>query len=208
MRGNRPGSVLAFLSRRSIPACAGEPRSWPIHPLATQVYPRVCGGTEEPEEEIIYLAGLSPRVRGNRPCMASPANAAGSIPACAGEPCMQIARSSITEVYPRVCGGTPSQSRASSSDTGLSPRVRGNLGLCQLFTHGLRSIPACAGEPPVLASDGLKLKVYPRVCGGTSVPSAETKRRSGLSPRVRGNPNHNRCLYVLGRSIPACAGEP
>ena len=50
--------------------------------------------------------------------------------------------------------------------------------------------------------------VYPRVCGGTKYHPATTARRTGLSPRVRGNPSRH--LHGSGRhgSIPACAGEP
>ena len=32
-----------------------------------------------------------------------------------------------------------------------------------------RSIPACAGEPPVTAEFYLPDAVYPRVCGGTHI---------------------------------------
>ena len=70
------------------------------------------------------------------------------------------------------------------------------------------SIPACAGEPPrhpwasLAASGGLSprvrgtftgkrpagtLRVYPRVCGGTSCWLCTAASAAGLSPRVRGN---------------------
>ncbi len=72
----------------------------------------------------------------------------------------------------------------------------------------LRSIPACAGEPP----DGTLVNelewVYPRVCGGTDVELLQGDSHSGLSPRVRGNPVDANVLNIAERSIPACAGEP
>ena len=50
--------------------------------------------------------------------------------------------------------------------------------------------------------------VYPRVCGGTQRQRTHRRRRSGLSPRMRGNrgarPPYG---WILG-SIPAYAGEP
>ena len=51
-------------------------------------------------------------------------------------------------------------------------------------------------------------RVYPRVCGGTAVKPDDEGYRTGLSPRVRGNPNDYLPQSVKVRSIPACAGEP
>ena len=53
------------------------------------------------------------------------------------------------------------------ADKGLSPRVRGNRSASSNPTSGARSIPACAGEPPLNAEATADFKVYPRVCGGT-----------------------------------------
>ena len=73
---------------------------------------------------------------------------------------------------------------------------------------GGRSIPACAGEPGGLADPLAQVRVYPRVCGGTSSQNRAGLRHRGLSPRVRGNPTDYLAGYAAGRSIPACAGEP
>ena len=66
VRGNRAaaGSSAAFSG--SIPACAGEPGGWRQNPSGGGVYPRVCGGTGGAPEAAVAVAGLSPRVRGNR----------------------------------------------------------------------------------------------------------------------------------------------
>ena len=45
VRGNRRARSPRGLSRRSIPACAGEPRSDSLASPDHKVYPRVCGGT-------------------------------------------------------------------------------------------------------------------------------------------------------------------
>ena len=50
------------------------------------VYPRVCGGTRPRTGNGPPPPGLSPRVRGNPSPDRERAAAAGSIPACAGEP--------------------------------------------------------------------------------------------------------------------------
>ena len=91
---------------------------------------------------------------------------------------------------------------------GLSPRVRGNrvVGISALDTAG--SIPACAGEPMGSNLPHHSQKVYPRVCGGTVNQAVCGDRLQGLSPRVRGNPDHGDDGASALRSIPACAGEP
>ena len=73
------------------------------------VYPRVCGGTAMPLVATYLVAGLSPRVRGNRRTFQDFVRQGGSIPACAGEPGKQVLYALIGHVI------------------GLSPRVRGNL---------------------------------------------------------------------------------
>ena len=92
----------------------------------------------------------------------------------------------------------------------------------------IRSIPACAGEPPTAESWRARAVVYPRVCGGTAAirrtrnqapglsprvrgnprTRLSKRRRPGLSPRVRGNLEGGRIRGNHAGSIPACAGEP
>ena len=142
VRGNRVTitSVGSFV--RSIPACTGEP----ICPFSSaawkRVYPRVYGGTYQPEIPRLFLSGLSPRVRGNRLIQSRALGYERSIPACTGEPTMPCNSAGPKKVYPRVYGGTfglCEDERAdlsplpfgvaprASSIEGLSPRVRGNL---------------------------------------------------------------------------------
>ena len=70
---------------------------------------------------------------------------------------------------------------------GLSPRVRGNRWMVSLAHDHNRSIPACAGEPPMPREEEVAEKVYPRGCGGTAGPRMVGADSEGLSPRVRGN---------------------
>ena len=93
-------------------------------------------------------------------------------------------------------------------EQGLSPRVRGNRRPMEQAAGHIRSIPACAGEPPTLLTYGPSIGVYPRVCGGTTSCNLTPTPVSGLSPRVRGNPLYEIVLRCGERSIPACAGEP
>ena len=134
----------------------------------------------------------------------------GSIPAGAGEPCQQSPSRPGVRVYPRGCGGTSAKASSMVPVMGLSPRVRGNqtrFGGDQCLEG---SIPAGAGEPPVLRMDAKGGTVYPRGCGGTLGWKTTGRTGTGLSPRVRGN------LRSAGSplwsrdygSIPAGAGEP
>ena len=92
-------------------------------------------------------------------------------------------------VYPRVCGGTRDRCPVNGA-------------------RRLRSIPACAGEPPARSPFHPKHKVYPRVCGGTAKSSGDRSDVIGLSPRVRGNRPLSIPSSSASGSIPACAGEP
>ena len=187
MRGNRTGRPDPRAARRSIPACAGEPRLRQTETARYGVYPRLCGGTLHRLELDSDALGLSPRVRGNRSNRDVVTQSTRSIPACAGEPSGRRPSEGWKWVYPRVCGGTATSRRTSSMMQGLSPRVRGNLvkGLGKVYSNG--SIPACAGEPPSGQPCRAPRRVYPRVCGGTSAAFCSSAYRRGLSPsRVPG----------------------
>ena len=117
---------VAALILRSIPACAGEPANLVAGLYRKTVYPRVCGGTVAAPENLPWLKGLSPRVRGNRGVGGNGVFDSGSIPACAGEPPPGVLCRTLNRVYPRVCGGTPKVLLDAQFPQGLSPRVRGN----------------------------------------------------------------------------------
>ena len=65
VRGNPPMPRATPLTRRSIPACAGEPAQNTRDRCRRRVYPRVCGGTSYSPAPTLNSRGLSPRVRGN-----------------------------------------------------------------------------------------------------------------------------------------------
>ena len=174
----------------------------------SSVYPRVCGGTWTCPRERRNPLGLSPRVRGNPYGGGIGGDWQRSIPACAGEPGGNGARTRRLRVYPRVCGGTAHSVDPTLPVLGLSPRVRGNRGGSIPLCTSTRSIPACAGEPTWSRRQSRRKEVYPRVCGGTGGHGGLINRGGGLSPRVRGNQHQGGRGFVCPRSIPACAGEP
>ena len=208
VRGNRSHRLYLRALGGSIPACAGEPGSLPNGRLQNKVYPHVCGGTRHCVDAPAYHPGLSPRVRGNLALSTRREGRVGSIPACAGEPAGRTTGGRWCWVYPRVCGGTSGLCGGGGRRQGLSPRVRGNRGGGTGGPGGVRSIPACAGEPSIGGRRPPVRPVYPRVCGGTRRRGWRGCGGWGLSPRVRGNRNRGGAGGVGGGSIPACAGEP
>ena len=126
VRGNLSGPGRQRQCRRSIPACAGEPRAGQPNHANHGVYPRVCGGTGHPHRISAPAEGLSPRVRGNHTHQNNDALPSRSIPACAGEPAENRCAPGLRKVYPRVCGGTRCRKFRTQHGAGLSPRVRGN----------------------------------------------------------------------------------
>ena len=208
VRGNPIASRSSPSVIGSIPACAGEPGrtgEWQIH---VKVYPRVCGGTPWSDDRPASGGGLSPRVRGNQCARGGRWQCGWSIPACAGEPTTMTSKLSVSRVYPRVCGGTCHHAAPGQIGNGLSPRVRGNRPDDIVFDAGVRSIPACAGEPLPEVEGEADTRVYPRVCGGTWRPRPASAAYIGLSPRVRGNRQSAPSTLLPQGSIPACAGEP
>ncbi len=174
----------------------------------TEVYPRACGGTQTGQKQPSASPGLSPRLRGNPPLVLIERPSGRSIPALAGEPPYEYISWAARTVYPRACGGTILGRRSRRLIEGLSPRLRGNHRQDSYIAPGWRSIPALAGEPRLRDMSLVGLGVYPRACGGTSVPSDSPLSRPGLSPRLRGNRVGPLKSLTLGRSIPALAGEP
>ena len=187
VRGNLVRPAARMGRSRSIPARAGEPRTyWCAAPVAW-VYPRACGGTVTSAPASMPSTGLSPRVRGNHRWNHYALPPPRSIPARAGEPLSRRVPPCQGWVYPRACGGTRPYPAHFHPAEGLSPRVRGNRDGRLPRWRRPRSIPARAGEPLLAASAAPARRVYPRACGGTVWERKSDLPTPGLSPRVRGN---------------------
>ena len=174
----------------------------------SRVYPRVGGGTVATLTIAPVISGLSPRGRGNLRLLLPQGAPLGSIPAWAGEPKMSKTRHPDLRVYPRVGGGTFLQLSLDHLRGGLSPRGRGNHEHDHQQHSGMGSIPAWAGEPVRRNCPPCRIRVYPRVGGGTTGAGGFGGYTGGLSPRGRGNQNTDVPWPFLWGSIPAWAGEP
>ena len=206
VRGSRRHRSIQRPSRRSIPACAGEPPTTSSCARATRVDPRVCGGAPGGNVYGLQGSGRSPRVRGSLLSVLSLGGRRGSIPACAGEPVLRTTAGYAARVDPRVCGGASLRWSFLQPEEGRSPRVRGSPLFGVIWSYRSGSIPACAGEPGSGRGSADVHRVDPRVCGGAR-PSCQAGRMvRGRSPRVRGSPFARRSRTCREGSIRVCGG--
>ena len=207
-RGNRCAERAAALMGGSIPAHAGEPGAGYAPLLRAGVYPRPRGGTLVPIGRAPNIDGLSPPTRGNPQHPGRAPASSRSIPAHAGEPSLGAVAMRSVSVYPRPRGGTTPATAGAAGTDGLSPPTRGNRRWGCSISIKRRSIPAHAGEPKTLRQAREILEVYPRPRGGTVGVRLGEDGLQGLSPPTRGNRLAAVVVRVVGRSIPAHAGEP
>ena len=110
-------------------------------------------------------------------------------------------------VHPRLRGEHPAMGSAGCSASGSSPPTRGTLLAPPAQKGGDRFIPAYAGNTtPGLNWMKMKL-VHPRLRGEHMIGTALGNQGIGSSPPTRGTPGNHRGLWVLGRFIPAYAGN-
>ena len=165
VRGSRLPHTPATRRPRIIPACAGKPKMYLLMLFPHWDYPRVCGEAAIGIISLLFVSGLSPRVRGSHARRSFSLTGPRIIPACAGKPRQSSSFLSSNQDYPRVCGEACFGRGVRRGTGGLSPRVRGSP-LCPpppFLSSGI--IPACAGKPrrwPLLLFGN---KDYPRVCG-------------------------------------------
>ena len=171
---------------RIIPACAGNRIGMLMRPLAKADHPRVCGEQRDFVIMSLEVAGSSPRVRGTDLTRRDRACKRRIIPACAGNRFSGFGTTSVKPDHPRVCGEQCPIFRLYESVSGSSPRVRGTGGRDPRFRHGVRIIPACAGNSvrdPVVPA---RMPDHPRVCGEQGEYPGHLSCLLGSSPRVRG----------------------
>ena len=170
----------------SIPACTGNPILNPFRQPMTGVYPRMYGESSRSASSASSSVGLSPHVRGIRSLRRIARAKRRSIPACTGNPCVQIGRSVCPGVYPRMYGESGIGSVRYIFHYGLSPHVRGIpiTGSSSKSSDG--SIPACTGNPTSFCLCPEAARVYPRMYGESCPWRVQAERFLGLSPHVRG----------------------
>ncbi len=125
-RGSRNAGFGILPKSRSIPACAGQPRT-AAHPgQAGAVDPRVRGAATIAPLGLICKKGRSPRARGSPAAVLLSNTTIRSIPACAGQPFRSVSLNSMSAVDPRVRGAAWELLCVLTPLSGRSPRARGS----------------------------------------------------------------------------------
>ena len=172
-------------------------------------YPRVHGGNRQ-------LAAAPPRMRRDYPRVHGETRGdrladqarRRTIPACTGKPRARWPRRPPIRDYPRVHGETMSGLPNAIVSPGLSPRARGNPSNGEIGRPPSRTIPACTGKPQGGTAAAGDERDYPRVHGETTRLRRTASKKSGLSPRARGNLPAPGLDCRTERTIPACTGKP
>ena len=133
--------------------------------------------------------------------------AAGIIPAYAGNTSIMHPIMHPWRDHPRVCGEHPKEHVGADMQEGSSPRMRGTQA-CLVINeriHGI--IPAYAGNTQCVTLPRLAVWDHPRVCGEHFCHLPFLAGRLGSSPRMRGTP-YDPPYHPASRGIiPAYAGN-
>ena len=206
-RGKQTSGQHTFVTRRIIPACAGETPSSPTTPTGRWDHPRLRGGNASTSRATAWTRGSSPLARGKHIGKSMCNLYAGIIPACAGETGRQHLVLGTCEDHPRLRGGNFDCISRFSMPAGSSPLARGKPGVRVGYTGDVRIIPACAGETQQPAAAPPPRRDHPRLRGGNGSEGTTRTVSSGSSPLARGKLPHPGPAGAHDRIIPACAGE-
>ena len=140
-----------------------------------------------------------------RPCRSSMPS--GITPAHAGNSSHCRCRSRSRKDHPRTCGEQPSLSSCPSSMSGSPPHMRGTA--CSGFLWYLwhRITPAHAGNRLVVTEDEDGPEDHPRTCGEQCRIQAESARKEGSPPHMRGTARSSQNATTQIRITPAHAGN-
>ena len=158
-------------------------------------------------DRIADYIGSAPRVRGADRDDCHLAISDRFSPACAGSSSLEIERTWLSSVQPRVCGEQLWNGTFRLLAHGSAPRVRG---AGRLPCHAVacdRFSPACAGSSQSAPKPDQPQAVQPRVCGEQSSRITSSVLGPGSAPRVRGAVVFEYRANLLSRFSPACAGS-
>jgi len=170
------------------------------------VHPRACGVRTPIKENVIYLIGSPPRVRGAYGRQTAFRYVSRFTPARAG--CViEGPKPHTTEtVHPRACGVRSLFCRTQRTLSGSPPRVRGASDVADPRDEHLRFTPARAGCVYWKRKYALETAVHPRACGVRAKQGSKGGLILGSPPRVRGACLSRTCRTARVRFTPARAG--
>ena len=194
-------------AERFIPAWAGNTHRYRRIAPERTVHPRVGGEHIAEYEAGDISTGSSPRGRGTRLRVEEIALVGRFIPAWAGNTYSRPTGSRPPPVHPRVGGEHATPVVDAPPATGSSPRGRGTHRAGDAEDGADRFIPAWAGNTRSSPPWFLPPPVHPRVGGEHIFRNACSSSNDGSSPRGRGTLRARGPQVVVGRFIPAWAGN-
>ena len=207
MRGTLTTKAGNAMKLRIIPAHAGNSYSPPQCATRHPDHPRACG---ELGGGIIgrgHSTGSSPRMRGTPVPPDPPSSESRIIPAHAGNSPETRPTTTAQSDHPRACGELGDAIGTVSAGDGSSPRMRGTRLSTSNGGTWTRIIPAHAGNSTTPAPEPRGRPDHPRACGELRDARLLNRPNSGSSPRMRGTPETDVLARILGRIIPAHAGN-
>ena len=170
-------------------------------------HPRVCGEHRTTIQRPSDTSGSSPRMRGTHESAVWHDRRRRIIPAYAGNTGWLPRLPDWRWDHPRVCGEHASRLLRLRSRRGSSPRMRGTPRSTRPQQTSGGIIPAYAGNTSSAMLNLSSSRDHPRVCGEHSLPRLSHWLMRGSSPRMRGTLVFVYQLRIVGRIIPAYAGN-
>ena len=192
---------------RFIPASAGNTRRLSVWGELGSVHPRERGEHTRSSQFRTWAGGSSPRARGTRAVPVGIYRGVRFIPASAGNTRRRRTQKKNAAVHPRERGEHHIAGSTGTDAAGSSPRARGTHGWKPGSVYWVRFIPASAGNTPGRRSPDRMPSVHPRERGEHIVPVHPHGDPRGSTPRARGTPGDRGRGAVVGRFIPASAGN-
>ena len=153
------------------------------------------------------VGGSSPRVRGKRVIPFGFCGGGRIIPARAGQTNPRRPVHGQNPDHPRACGANLNLPPYIDERYGSSPRVRGKLVRLLALRRSPRIIPARAGQTIISWLVATGSADHPRACGANFHNVLRRNGTPGSSPRVRGKLVLQPLTQLIGRIIPARAGQ-
>ena len=129
------------------------------------------------------------------------------IPAHAGQTHSGHAAFMLDTDHPRACGANSMTCATCFHGCGSSPRMRGKRLRTMPRTRSARIIPAHAGQTVPQSAKISHASDHPRACGANTATNISVLFNVGSSPRMRGKLVMMTCDAMVGRIIPAHAGQ-
>ena len=204
--------TLVYLSTRFafpgiIPAYAGNTSAARCPLTCSWDHPRVCGEHPFRLDVDSPATGSSPRMRGTLGIPHVLRDAAGIIPAYAGNTVLLFVDIQLYGDHPRVCGEHAESHESSARIPGSSPRMRGTLFRAGHEDQAGGIIPAYAGNTRQASAASPRSRDHPRVCGEHEPNTRDSSLVIGSSPRMRGTHGKYQLEHYVPGIIPAYAGN-